>query len=118
MSACLRIVCKEKEDSHSTTSTSTKDFGEVEEGYEFADTGEGSRITNFADVIRELSLVGVVKLDEEDDGDGLQVAVSLLVLGLGRHRVAELGEELRHDRRDALVDPVLVHLQGRRPVIS
>ena len=71
-----------------------------------------------ADVIRELSLVGVVELDEEDDGDGLQVAVALLVLGLGRHRVAKLGEELRHDRRDALVDPVLVHLQGRILMMS
>ena len=65
-----------------------------------------------------LYLVGVVELDEEDDCDGLQVAVTLLVLGLGRHRVAELGEELRHDRRDALVDPVLVHLQGRIPMMS
>ena len=55
-------------------------------------------------------LVGVVELDEKDDGDGLEIAVPLLVLRLAGHRIAELGEELRHDGHDALVDAVLVHL--------
>ena len=59
-------------------------------------------------------LVGIVELDEKDDGDRLQVPVPLLVLGFGGHRAAELGEELRHDDRDAVVDVVLVNLQQQQ----
>ena len=59
-------------------------------------------------------LVGIVELDEKDDGDRLQVPVPLLVLGLRGHRAAELREELRHDDRDAVVDVVLVNLQQQQ----
>ena len=75
--------------------------------------------------------VGIVELDEEDDGDRLQAAVAVLVLGFLRHAVQEVIlmrkiclklfffrifwpylEELVDDDEDAVVDVGLVHLDG------
>jgi hypothetical protein len=56
-------------------------------------------------------LVGVVELDEQDDGDRLQVSVAFFVLRLAGHRATELGKQLGHDDGDTIVDTVLVHLK-------
>ena len=56
-------------------------------------------------------LVGVVELNQQDDCDGLQAPVPLLVLGLSGHGGAQLWEQLADNHADAVVDVVLVNLQ-------
>lgn len=55
-------------------------------------------------------LVRIVELDEQNDGDRLQAPVPLLIFGFAGHGNAQLGEELGHDDRDAIVNVVLVNL--------
>jgi hypothetical protein len=55
-------------------------------------------------------LVRIVELDEQNNGDRLQTPVPLLIFGFAGHGNAQLGEELGHDDRDAIVNVVLVNL--------